>query len=144
MIEVTETLAYSDEKHCFLGDSEIAVVHACKHPCFVNCKNLEDKKFIVEDEYDLYLNMIDPDLPMFNVGLFNAALDFIDKQPATIVHCNKGLSRSASICLCYMAKRISLLPNDSYESAKKEFEKNFKYRPGRGIQLWLAKNWDNF
>lgn len=148
IVEIYENLGYADEKDCFHAvDNELAVVHACKHPCFINCKNTLDNKLFAIEDNNLYLNMIDPPLPMFSVGLFTAFIDFVDERindMPVLVHCNKGLSRSPSLCLVYMAKRFGTLPDDSYESAKVEFEKEYKYRPGQGIQIWLSKNWNKF
>jgi predicted protein tyrosine phosphatase len=94
----------------------------------------------------LYLNMVDPPIPLFKPEMFKIFFAFMDKQISNrpvLIHCNQGLSRAPSLTLLYMAKRLNLLPNTSYQDALLEFEKNYPYQPGKGIETFLTNYWDS-
>ena len=63
----------------------------------------------------LFLNMIDPDTPLFKPPLFDSALSFIDRYFPTrkvLIHCNKGNSRAPSLALLYLAKRARVINSE--------------------------------
>lgn len=105
-----------------------------------------------EDSNHLYVNWVDTpqarfyDFPV-GQGVFNfiKVLDFIDKwikERKVLVHCDLGESRSPTTGLVYLAKRAGILPNTSYEDAKKEFIKMYpNYNPS-GIGQFVSDNWD--
>lgn len=131
---------------------DAAIVHACKEPCHKQAvcytKNLDPSHpdyLHRERGTDLYLNMIDPPLPLFKHESFTLFFEFVDRQIAlrpVIIHCNQGASRAPSLTLLYMAKRLGLLPNTDYQAARREFENRFPYSPSRGIELFLSENWE--
>ncbi len=132
--------------------AESAVVHACKEPCHKQAAHYSKSLPPTHPEYlcaqrpqHLYLNMIDPPLPLFKRELFEAFFAFVDQHIAqrdVLIHCNQGRSRAPSLALLYMAKRLHLLPNESYDRARAEFQRQFPYAPGAGIALFLSENWD--
>jgi len=72
--------------HTFLAEhhDDWAIVHACKSPCHqraVGYRGNPDKThpnyLVMEQERDLYRNMIDPPVPMFPPVLFSMALRFV-------------------------------------------------------------------
>jgi hypothetical protein len=51
------------------------------------------------------------------------------------------MSRAPSLALLYMAKRLQLLPDTDYVCARRVFEQNFPYSPGKGIETYLSSEW---
>ena len=99
---------------------------------------------------NLYLNWVDAnDEKYFNynnngVDIFNCVTDFIGnkiKQKSVVIYCDKGISRSPSIALVYMAK-TGVLKNNNYYFAKDEFENIYsEYEPNKGIEDFIKNNW---
>ncbi len=133
-----------------------AVVHACKHPCHRrgvgykgNLNSSHSYYLIKRSGCNLYLNMVDMEkklLGRYTNPIMKAALQFIEKyisDKKVLVHCNRGLSRSPSIILLYLASK-KIITDDSYQKAKSEFIRKYygKYMPNRGIRLYLNSNWN--
>ena len=147
---VHEKLSFGAIGDC-IAAGECAVVHACKIPChqtrigYSGSLTPDHPHYLsYETGHHLYLNMIDPPLPLFKPDMFTAFFDFTDRMIKTrdvLIHCNQGQSRAPSLTLLYMAKRLHLLPNDSYAAARAAFEKKFPYAPGQGIQMYLTEQW---
>ncbi|PCI98748.1 MAG: hypothetical protein COB14_07575 [Alphaproteobacteria bacterium] len=140
---------------CPTNIKKYAVVHACKEPCHrqavgYSAKSLNsDHPLYLSFEKDnqLFLNMIDPPVPLFKLESFKIFLEFVgrkieNKQPI-LIHCNQGQSRAPSLAMLCMAKGLNLLPNDSYAAARTAFEEKFPYTPGKGISQFLEKNWQS-
>ena len=131
-----------------------AVVHACKSPCHQravgykgNLDSSHPNYLVLESENDLYLNMIDPPVPLFKPPLFSGALRFAnyhwDEGRAVLFHCNEGRSRAPSLALLFLAKVRRVISDDSYETARREFERLYEfYTPGKGIVAYLTENWN--
>lgn len=134
-----------------IAAGECAVIHACKIPChqtrigYTGSLHPDHQHYrSYETGHHLYLNLIDPPLPLFKKESFDAFFDFTDRMMKTrdvLIHCNQGQSRAPSLALLYMAKRLHVLPNDSYESARAAFEEKFPYAPGKGMVTYLTENW---
>ena len=151
---VSDRLSFGDESECsHLRDGSLAVVHACKDPCHRHSVGYTTRTIarghpnylFLERDHHLYLNLIDPEQPLFMMTSFDAFLRFVDREIVdrpVLIHCNQGESRAPSLTLLYMAKRLGSLPNDSYESAATAFRVQFRYSPSRGIQIWLTNNWE--
>jgi hypothetical protein len=132
-------------------DADMAVVHACKEPCHKQMLGGGVALSATHPEYlaatrglHLYLNMIDPPVPLFKHEMFAAFFAFVDQHISTrtvLIHCNQGLSRAPSLALLVMAKRLELLPNVSYEAARAEFSRQFTYQPGAGVATFLTQHW---
>lgn len=153
-VEVAPNLAFGNLSACTHDlDVQQAVVHACKDPCHRSAVGYAGNLQPDHPQYlaaragrHLYLNLIDPPLPLFKLASFQIFLDFVDeqiKQRAVVVHCNHGESRAPSLALLYMAKRLGTLPASSYQLAAVAFRAmGFPYRPGEGIEKFLKDNWD--
>ena len=50
---------------------------------------------------------------------FNECFDFIDKGSIVFVHCHAGVSRSATIVMAYLMRKLKLRYNDAYNYVKK-------------------------
>ena len=132
------------------------MVHACKSPCHQHAlgysKSLpatHPNYLVFERGADLFLNIIDPPLPLFKAPLFAEALRFSQAHAAAgrqlLFHCNQGQSRAPSLALLHLAKNLRWLDAASYEAAAREFVQVYpSYTPGRGIQLYLEEHWDEF
>jgi hypothetical protein len=83
MIEISDRLYVGNEYDCREGDDEWAIVHACKSPCHQRAVGYRGKLrsshpnyLVLEEENDLYLNIIDPPVPLFMPPLFTSFLKF--------------------------------------------------------------------
>lgn len=110
-----------------------------------------DPNYILfENERIISANFVDTDKPKFydwengGVSVFTKLLDFIDshKSSKVLITCSLAESRSPSMALLYLAKRLNMLDNSSFEEAKKGFLKIYpNYNPKLGIQLFLSQKW---
>ena len=152
IINVMDNLSYGDLCTCAVCGQNCAVVHACKEPCHragvgYETRSLEKTHphyLAMERGHHLYLNMIDPPLPLFQLESFARFFDFVDRQikeRPILIHCNKGESRAPSLALLYMAKR-GFLEGENYAAARAAFEVRFPYNPGQGIVTFLTQNWN--
>jgi hypothetical protein len=153
MQEVFERIWVANDQSCRSGSDEWAVVHACKSPCHqreVGYRNSLPKShpnyLVLNRAKDLYLNLIDPPIPLFQPQSFTAFLVFAETQLASgrklLIHCNQGESRAPSLALLFLAKRRAVLDDGSYSAARAGFEKLYPtYKPGGGIQTYLTANW---
>lgn len=150
-----DLLYFGDLTACNAANHQkFAMVHACKDPCHRHAVGYSEKSLPKthpaylshETDNQLFLNLIDPPIPLFQIESFKIFLKFsghATKQGRPIlVHCNQGQSRAPSLALLYMAKGLRLLPNENYAAARTAFEENFPYTPGKGIEKFLADNWD--
>lgn len=143
-----------DAAHDFAHrNPDVAVVHACKDPCHrlaacYTTQSLEKSHphyLSVERDNHLYLNLIDPPVPLFQMESFERFFEFTDRHiphRPVIIHCNQGLSRAPSLGLLYMAKRLDPVFGKTYADARKDFEKLYPaYAPGKGIETFLNRHW---
>ncbi len=141
-----------------LNDSEWAFVHATQTIHYQifgwnRTTNKPDKKhphyIYYEYENHLSLNWVDGAAYLYNWSgpeTFIKILNFIDKwlpQRKVLIHCDQGYSRSPSIALLYLAKRMHQLPDHSYIEAKNEFIKTFPYYTPSGIGDYINSNWNS-
>jgi len=155
LTEVHPNLYVAGIEHCPLtyrrNEDWAGVIHACKDPCHARVVGhrvaKDDPQYLwAERPVDLWLNMIDPPVPLFKAELFNKALDFISERiqkGRVLVHCNEGLSRAPTIALVWLAKRARMLPVENYQDARVAFESKMPdYAPGLGIQIFLRGHWE--
>lgn len=151
---VTDRLCFDDLSGCRHDDGGLSFVHACKEPCHRHAAGYQQRSLesqhqhylSVEKPHHLYLNLIDPPVPLFKLQSFALFFDFVDREIAirpVLIHCNKGESRAPSLALLYMAKRLRLLPDDSYQTAADAFSACFPYKPGKGIAAYLQEKWND-
>lgn len=98
---------------------------------------------------DLYLNIIDPPIPLFKPELFSSFLNFAmkhwDNDKKLVIHCNQGELRAPSLALLFLARTLAVIDDSSYSSASSEFQKCYPlYFPGEGIQAYFTQNWAKF
>lgn len=149
-------IGFGDIGLCVEPRPHQAVVHACKDPCHRRavgytgrgCPPEHPHYLYLEAGPHLYLNMIDPPVPLFRQEMFDAYLSFVDRKQAedrfVLVHCNRGDSRAPSLALLWLAKRAYKIDGSSYKAAAVDFGKRFKgYAPGDGIATWLTEHWDD-
>lgn len=153
MISIDNRLLIGAEEDCRSGTERLSVIHACKSPCHQQAVGYRgslpashSNYLVLQRDHDLYLNIIDPPVPLFKAETFERFLAFArtkyDSGASVLIHCNQGESRAPSLALLFLAKHIGALPDSSYEDAKRAFERLFPtYRPGKGIQRFLAENW---
>lgn len=99
---------------------------------------------MLEQEYDLFLNIIDPHVPLFMPPLFTEFLAFANKHWSQgrklLIHCNQGESRAPSLAMLLLAKGVFSIPDTSFELARLEFEKLYpRYNSGKGIETYFSK-----
>src|SRR5690606_1808120 len=106
--------------------------------------NTHPNYLVYRSDSHLYLNIIDPPVPLFKLDLFRESIAFIDEYMGVrniLVHCNQAQSRSPSICLIYLAV-IGVVPANTYREAAEAFLALYPaYSPGQGIQKYLDTNW---
>ncbi len=153
MHEVHSKLYIGNENDCFYEERpEFAVLHACKSPCHQeavgytgNLSSSHPAYLIHEAGSHLFLNMIDPDRPLFSEVLFTKSVEFIASNIITgnvLIHCNQGFSRAPSLALVYLAS-IGVIEKSNYAQAAAAFLQLYpNYQPGMGIQIFLKDRWN--
>lgn len=156
MKEVYDRVFVGRDYECFENMKSWVTVHACKSPCHQRAvgyrgslpKN-DPNYLVLRRGNNLYLNIIDPPVPLFKMPLFTEFLRFVrhhwGEGKKVLIHCNQGESRAPSLALLFLAKDIGIISNDSYEKAKKDFMRIYPhYSPGKGIQIYLQNQWREF
>lgn len=137
--------------------SQWAIVHAtqtihypvCGWNRTTNKPNKDHPDYLTKDlGQRLSINWVDGPAHLYKMGgpqLFVKVLDFIDKwykQKNVLVHCDQGISRSPTVVLLYLAKRLKILSSGSFNEAVDPFKKLYpSYNPG-GIAEFVSENWD--
>ena len=153
MQKVYERLFVGTELDCCTGTETLAVVHACKNPCHANAVGYRGSLsrdhpnyLVLQNDYNLYLNMIDPDKPLFMLPLFSSFRKFAsehwDAGRSVLIHCNQGESRAPTLAMIFLAKHVGAVSSDSFVNARQDFVALYPtYRPGLGIQSYMSQNW---
>lgn len=153
MIKIDNRIFIGRVDDCQTGTEKLAVIHACKSPCHQQAVGYRGSLpashhnyLVLQREHDLYLNIIDPPVPLFKAETFGQFMSFArskyDSGVSLLIHCNQGESRAPSLALLLLAKHIGTLPNSSYENARFAFQHLYPtYQPGAGIQRFLTDNW---
>ncbi|MCO6455886.1 MAG: dual specificity protein phosphatase family protein [Pirellulaceae bacterium] len=141
------------------GTAKWYVVHATHEPCYRRAVGRyasdvpqADPEYLHARRGDhLVLNLIDApvevDIP---IELYETALQFVNDGlnagGRVLVHCNQGVSRSASIGLLYLKRFTSVLPDGDYDAAAKWYEREIypAFNPGKAIRYFLRNNWKQF
>lgn len=157
MKQVFDRLFIGDINDCAAPKpGDMAVIHACKNPCHaaaVGSQKLpgDHEHYLVKREgWNLYLNMIDPLIPLFKPALFTEAMAFAreawEAGKTILFHCNKGESRSTSLAMMFIAKYLNEISNDTYAGAMADFEEVAPgvCKPGAGIRTYLTEHWHEF
>lgn len=130
------------------------VIHACKEPYHRQAlgytgravANTHPEYLIAERGNELILNLVDVEDPKYIAKeIIDKAISAIDENLKTkkvLVHCNQGMSRSATIGLLYL-HHIGIFKSYIFEDAEKEFLKLYPfYNPGNGMRIFAKQNWD--
>lgn len=153
MRQIITGIYIGSQEDCRKSTDNMAVIHACKTPCHQqavgytgNLPKEHENYLVYERGSDLYLNMIDPKIPLFMPESFLAfrkfAKDAWDKGHQLLIHCNQSHSRAPSLALIFMSKDLGVIDSTSYEAARAEFEQiDSEYLPGKGIETFLKANW---
>lgn len=153
MPEVHKRVIVADLTACRSGGDGVSVVHACKSPCHQhavgyrgNLSSSHPNYLYLRRDSDLYLNIIDPPIPLFPDTLFSVFMSFArenwDCGETVLIHCNKGESRAPSLALIFLAKGLGAISNDGYANARADFVKLYPtYMPGKGIEKYLTDSW---
>ncbi|WP_373084174.1 hypothetical protein [Sneathiella sp.] len=75
---------------------------------------------------------------------FVRALDFIDKwyeSKTILINCDLGQSRSPTVALLYLSKRLHLIPDDSFVNARAAFQGLYPGYAPAGIADYVATHW---
>lgn len=154
MWQIYERLYISSDRGCSSGEGDWAVIHACRAPCYAEAMDTfnhagEETPHAILDGQDLYLNILDPVEPRFEAEVFHKSLDFMqgqwDEGRTILAQCNAGPSRSPSIALLFLAKRVGVIRGRSYPAAMAGYEVlDPIYSPGSGIQEHLSERWSEF
>ena len=135
---------------CVPGTDRRVVIHACKDPCHRRrvgytrpLPPTHDHYLAVEDARDLFLNLIDPPIPLFKIESFLAAMAFVETHAAReiLIHCNKGDSRAPTLAVL-VARWRRLYPLETWEEATALMPRqDERFRPGRGLDTFMAEHW---
>lgn len=157
MREILANLFVGGEGDCQPARPGRGVVHACKYPCHARAVGYRGSLRKDHPQYlayehggNLYLNLIDPPVPLFQLASFTTYLEFAERVwfegGELLIHCNQGHSRAPALALLLLARVPSgrgCLDNVFYDQAVLEFDARFPhcYQPGQGIQLFLREHW---
>jgi hypothetical protein len=95
----------------------------------------------------LSLNWVDGDAYLFNwsgAKTFIMVLNFIDdwvNKRKVLIHCDQGLSRSPTLGLLYLAKRLKIITEDSFSAALSDFVKIYPIYQPKGIADFVNQHW---
>ena len=131
-----------------------AVVHAAKEPFhrmalgYVGRGAPKDhpEYLWAERGNRLALNMVDaPKVEFFDKRMIDKAIEFIGRKLGVghrvLVHCNKGESRSPSLCLLYLIS-AGVLKGSSLQEYMTEFCRIYpNYNPFDGILGFIQEHW---
>lgn len=147
--QIQDYLWVGDDDECELAKrTGVFTIHAAKtcHQKFLGYKGSLPKDhpnyLWVEDGKQLYLNIVDPKIPLFMLETFHKTIEFVGKNPgAVLIHCNEGFSRAPSLALVVLA-HFGEISNVSFGEAYADYILRDKlYKPGAGIKTYLAQHW---
>ena len=101
-----------------------------------------------EDGQLLSFNWVDGDSYLYEMGgpeAFTHTLNFIDHwigSKEILISCDQGRSRSPTIALLYLAKRLHLISGLSCVEARAGFEAFYPGYPPSGIGDFVSTHWD--
>jgi hypothetical protein len=138
-----------------LGSTEKwAVVHACKEPYHRKAVGYTGRSAPTDSaEYlwayrceELCLNLVDAeDVKYIPEAVIEEGLRFIRARLAdgkkVLVHCNQGRSRSAGMCMLYMAQE-GKFKGKTFMEAEDEMRNIYPmYSPAKGMRDYLRSHW---
>lgn len=155
MIQLSDTKIFvgGTDASSLRHDSDWAVVNTAKnvHCEILNWDNRPPRDhpnyLVLERDQLLSFNWVDGPAHLYNwsgSAAFVRALDFIDRwyhSKSVLIHCNQGQSRSPTVALLYLAKRLCIIPDSSFAAARAEFQLLYpSYNPA-GIADYVSSHW---
>lgn len=134
------------------------VVHAAKEPYHrraVGYTGAEPEAshpeyLFAQRGHRLMLNLIDAPVPVdIPKGIFDVAISFVHEGLVSgakvLIHCDQGLSRSASIGLLYLRCHTNKCPSEDFEQAERIYACIYPpFNPGKAIRCFLSKHWKEY
>ena len=96
----------------------------------------------------LSFNWVDGKAFLYNMSgpaAFIRAMDFIDRwspEKSVLINCDQGQSRSPTVALLYLAKRLHVIPDGSFEEARVAFQSIYPSYSPSGIADFVADHWN--
>lgn len=159
MKEITNNLFIGSQENYELNvkfQSDWFVIHACKEPYHRQAlaytgravAKTHPEYLIAERGNRLILNLVDVEDPKYIVKeIIDKAILTIDekiKAKKILVHCNQGMSRSATIGLLYL-HYSGIISTDNFKKAEIEYLKLYpNYNPANGMRTFAKLNWNNY
>ena len=131
------------------------IIHACKEPYhrlalgYTGRAASKDhpEYLIARRDNHLILNLVDvPDPSYISKVIIDEAIKAIGSNInhlKVFVHCNQGMSRSATIGLLYLHS-IKAIAEDFATAEDMYMELYPYYNPGNGMREYAMQNWDNY
>jgi hypothetical protein len=161
MIEIHKNLFVgprTDYETAVAGKQGWWVVHATKEPYHREAVGYEGadperahpEYLFARRGQRLMLNLIDApvevDIPK---EIFDAALLFVQEGlqsgASVLIHCEQGVSRSASIGLLYLRRYTDRMPAVNYKQAEVIYDSIYPpFSPGKAIRYFLQKHWSEY
>ena len=129
------------------------VVQACQEPYHrealgydVEPPNDHPERFIARRENRIILNLVDVDNIEITKDIVAKSIQFINdglnQGNKVLIHCNMGMSRSASIALMYLATHGEFI-GLTFQQAQGIFAEIYPpYLPGGGISRFIENHWN--
>ncbi|MFA6702829.1 MAG: dual specificity protein phosphatase family protein [Dysgonamonadaceae bacterium] len=159
MIEITKNLYIGSQDDYELNvkfQANWVVIHACKEPYHRQAlgytgravANTHPEYLVAERGNRLILNLVDVADPKYIAKeIIDKAITVIDENIQSrhvLVHCNQGMSRSATIALLYL-HHAGIIPTDNFIEAEEEFLKLYpNYNPANGMRIFAKNYWDEY
>lgn len=107
-------------------------------------------KYIINECEDyISVNWVDSPSPKLyewsKPATFIKILDFIDKwfgKRKIFIHCDRCLSRSPTVGLLYLAKRLKTINSNSFKEAYEDFIKIYSNYSPSGIAIYVSEHWE--
>lgn len=100
-----------------------------------------------EKDQLLSFNWVDGNSHLYKMSgpeAFTRALDFIERWYANkkiLINCDQGHSRSPTVALLYLSKRLHVISNESFAQAREEFQSLYPAYAPSGIAEFVTSNW---
>jgi hypothetical protein len=134
-----------------------AIVHACKEPYHRQavgysgraCAKTHPEYLLAHRGNHLMLNLVDVDNPDWvSPIIVDEAMNFVDvnlmKGLKVLIHCNQGMSRSASLGLLYLAHIGQFHDMDFLIAEAKYINIYPPYQPAGGMRGYCLINWNKY